>query len=225
MPPGPHSARSAPTTSAASGRGWTDRRRPTRSGGPPPLLGGLLHIAAMTALPVRLAELGASAGLNQRPDLVRLTWEGSSPGAYGPASSPVVLRNAWQGSLPPVGVPLSIVEQRRLRPRPGRPHDVGRPDPPRVVRGRTTSSGCTASAARWNSLARSPPPWCGRTPRRSSVGSPSNRDDPGRLALPVLAVPSGGDATARAGGAGPPEPRSPLAPRRLLTCRSSPNTR
>ena len=94
-------------------RPWLDRPPQTNEiGRSAPLLGGLLHIAAMTALPVRLAELGASAGLNQRPDLVRLTWEGSSPGAYGPASSPVVLRNAWQGSLPPVGVPLSIVERR-----------------------------------------------------------------------------------------------------------------
>ena len=207
-------------------RPWLDRPPQTNEiGRSALLLGGLLHIAAMTALPVRLAELGASAGLNQRPDLVRPTWEGSSPGAYGPASSPVVLRNAWQGSLPPVGVPLSIVEQQRLRPRPGRPHDVGRPDPPRVVR----VAGRPRAAA--------PPP------RRGGTRSPGprHRGADGRRDVPPWDRPRTGTTLVVWHSLFwqylPAETRLHVqaeldrlsheahSRRRLLTCRSSPNTR
>jgi hypothetical protein len=76
------------------------------------LLGGLLHIAAATGLPVRLVELGASAGLNLRPDLLRVTWDTPRPGAYGPRTSPVVLATAWTGPLPPLGAPLAVVERQ-----------------------------------------------------------------------------------------------------------------
>jgi hypothetical protein len=75
------------------------------------LLGGLLYVTAATRLPVRLRELGASAGLNLRPDLLRLTWDAPVPGSYGPDSSPVVLAHAWTGALPPVGVSLSVVDR------------------------------------------------------------------------------------------------------------------
>jgi hypothetical protein len=63
------------------------------------LVGGLRHIVAAHPLPIRLAEMGASAGLNLRADAFRvLSADGA---AAGPAESPVVLRDAWRGALPP----------------------------------------------------------------------------------------------------------------------------
>jgi len=78
-----------------------------------PLVGGLLVVAGATGLPVRLLEIGASAGLNLRADRFRLLHEG---GAYGP-ESPVVLPGAWRG-LPPVDAPLAIAERRGCDPSP-----------------------------------------------------------------------------------------------------------
>lgn len=64
------------------------------------LIGGLLHLAASTTLPVRLVEVGASAGLNLRAD--QFCVAGDS-GSYGDPHSPVVLTHAWQGAAPPDG--------------------------------------------------------------------------------------------------------------------------
>lgn len=66
-----------------------------------PLVGGLLTIAdacrptrtTAPSPPVRLLEIGASAGLNLRADRFRFLHES---GAYGP-ESPVVLPDAWRG--------------------------------------------------------------------------------------------------------------------------------
>lgn len=62
------------------------------------LLGGLRHIAAETSLPMRLVEVGASAGLNLRAD--RFCVPGPA-GSYGDRSSPVVLAGGWLGDAPP----------------------------------------------------------------------------------------------------------------------------
>jgi hypothetical protein len=71
-------------------------------------VGGLRHVAAAHPLPVRLAEMGASAGLNLRADAFRvLAADGS---AAGPADSPVVLRDAWRGRLPPA-VEFRVVDR------------------------------------------------------------------------------------------------------------------
>ena len=60
------------------------------------LLGGFLHAAA-SGLPLRLLELGSSAGLNLRVDHFRIAlgdrW-------FGPADARVVLRPAWTGPTP-----------------------------------------------------------------------------------------------------------------------------
>ena len=74
------------------------------------LLGGLLHVAAATGLPVRLYEIGTSAGLNLRADHFRYTFDGG-PG-WGSEASPVVLRDAWTGTLPPLGAGLAVVGRR-----------------------------------------------------------------------------------------------------------------
>lgn len=64
------------------------------------LIGGLQHVLAWRAAPLRLTEIGASGGLNLRADRFRL--ELADGRAVGPAGSPVVLRDAWRGNLPPV---------------------------------------------------------------------------------------------------------------------------
>lgn len=78
------------------------------------LVGGLLRLPA-AALPVRLFELGASAGLNLRAD--RFGYSGAT-GWWGPPDSPVVLEDAWQGVPTPVDRRLVVVERTGCDPAP-----------------------------------------------------------------------------------------------------------
>lgn len=71
------------------------------------LLGGLRHIAAEARLPIRLVEVGTSAGLNLRADWFCVP---GPAGSYGDAQSPVVLAGGWQGNAPPVS-PIEVVER------------------------------------------------------------------------------------------------------------------
>jgi hypothetical protein len=71
------------------------------------LLGGLRHIAAEHAAPVRLIEVGASAGLNLRADRFHVPGDA---GSYGDPASPVVLAAGWQGDPPPVSH-IDVVER------------------------------------------------------------------------------------------------------------------
>jgi hypothetical protein len=65
-----------------------------------PLLGGFLLIAQRTGLPLRLIEIGASAGLNLNWDHYRYTW---SRGNWGDPYSRIVLRDVFTGDrLPPL---------------------------------------------------------------------------------------------------------------------------
>ncbi len=73
------------------------------------LLGGFLQIAAATELPLRLLEIGASAGLNLVWDRYRyrlgdLEW--------GDPASPVLLAPAWDGPPPPDTGALRVAERR-----------------------------------------------------------------------------------------------------------------
>lgn len=61
------------------------------------LIGGLLHLNQF-GLPVRLFEIGSSAGLNLRADHYRYRFAGSQ---WGPPGSPVAIDDAWRGALPP----------------------------------------------------------------------------------------------------------------------------
>ncbi len=63
------------------------------------LAGALCHLVAEADRPVRLVEIGTSAGLNLRADQFWITGAGVS---YGPSSSPVRMPDAWRGRPPPV---------------------------------------------------------------------------------------------------------------------------
>jgi len=71
------------------------------------LIGGLLRLDHGSGLPVRLFEIGSSAGLNLRADHYRYEYAG---GRWGPADSPVSIDDAWRGRLPPEGT-VRIVER------------------------------------------------------------------------------------------------------------------
>ena len=72
------------------------------------LIGGLLHINHEFDLPVRLFEIGSSAGLNLRADHYRYRYAG---GQWGPADSRVTIDDAWRGTLPPRGS-VRIIERQ-----------------------------------------------------------------------------------------------------------------
>jgi len=72
------------------------------------LIGGLLILDRRFGLPVRLFEIGSSAGLNLRADRYHYRYRG---GQWGPPDSPVTIDDAWHGRLPPGGA-LQIVERQ-----------------------------------------------------------------------------------------------------------------
>ncbi len=72
------------------------------------LIGGLLHLNSEFRFPIRLFEIGCSAGLNLRADRYHYRYAGNR---WGPADSPVVIDDAWHGQLPPGGR-LAIIERR-----------------------------------------------------------------------------------------------------------------
>lgn len=74
------------------------------------LLGGFLEVARRTGLPLRILEIGASAGLNLRWDHFRYQ-DGSS--GWGPPRSTLVLRGCFAGPhRPPFGVPAAVAVRR-----------------------------------------------------------------------------------------------------------------
>lgn len=73
------------------------------------LFGALLHIAGPDPLPVRLFEIGASAGLNLRAD--RFCYRSADGHRYGPMS-PVDLDPAFATMPPAAYGPIHVVERR-----------------------------------------------------------------------------------------------------------------
>jgi hypothetical protein len=78
------------------------------------LYGGLLHVAAQTGKPLRLLEIGASAGLNLLVD--RFAYDVSDGVVLGDPASPVRLHRPWHGHLPPYDGPLDIRERQGCDP-------------------------------------------------------------------------------------------------------------
>jgi hypothetical protein len=85
---------------------------PGRSAG---LLGGFLEVARVTGLPLRLLEVGASAGLNLRWDRYHYT---APSGAWGDPASPVRFDPAFTEGDPPLHVHPQIAERRGCDPDP-----------------------------------------------------------------------------------------------------------
>jgi hypothetical protein len=79
------------------------------------LLAGFLAVARDTGLPLRVLEIGASAGLNLRWDRYRYT---SGIGDWGDPSSPVEIEDAFAGDAPPLGVRPAVAERRGCDPTP-----------------------------------------------------------------------------------------------------------
>ena len=73
------------------------------------LIGGFLVAARDTGLPLRVREVGASAGLNLHFDRYRYEAGGL---AFGPADSPVRFADHWERGIPPLGVPMEIASRR-----------------------------------------------------------------------------------------------------------------
>lgn len=72
------------------------------------LVGGLLELAPL-GLPLRLLEIGSSAGLNLNLDRYRYE---SGDAAIGPVDSPLVFRDPWFPVSPDLTAPLPVVERR-----------------------------------------------------------------------------------------------------------------
>jgi hypothetical protein len=73
------------------------------------LLGGFLTAAGETGLPLRLFELGASAGLNQNWDHFR--FDLGAAGAWGDPASRVHMDTEWRGGRPPLEAPVSVASR------------------------------------------------------------------------------------------------------------------
>jgi hypothetical protein len=72
------------------------------------LMGGFLLVAQRTGLPLRLLEVGASAGLNLRWDHFRYE---AGDGGWGDPGSPLRIRNAFEGPTPPLDVVPTVAER------------------------------------------------------------------------------------------------------------------
>jgi hypothetical protein len=72
------------------------------------LVGGLCLVAEETGLPLRLLELGTSAGLNLRLDRFRYEQDGA---ALGPEDSPVRFVDFLTGGLPPLASGFQVAER------------------------------------------------------------------------------------------------------------------
>ena len=89
-------------------RSWLERPPQTNEvGRGAALAGALCYLAAEAARPVRLVEIGASAGLNLRADRFWISGAGVS---YGDRSSPVRMPDGWLGRPPPVR-PVDVVSR------------------------------------------------------------------------------------------------------------------
>jgi hypothetical protein len=73
------------------------------------LVGGFLVVGRDTGLPLRVLEVGSSAGLNLRFDRY---WYESDGAGYGDAASPVRFRDLWEEGRPPFDATVEVAERR-----------------------------------------------------------------------------------------------------------------
>jgi len=73
------------------------------------LLGGFTTLAQETGLPLRLFEIGASAGLNLNWD--RFQYRLGDLARWGDPKSPVLIDGDWEGEAPPLG-PVTVAGRR-----------------------------------------------------------------------------------------------------------------
>ena len=90
------------------------------------LVGGYAVVAERTALPLRVLELGASAGLNLRWDAYAYD---TGRVVAGDPDSPVRFERVWEGDAAGPPGPLRRRQPPGMRPQPGRPHERRRPAP------------------------------------------------------------------------------------------------
>ena len=76
---------------------------------------GFLTVVRDTGLPLRILEIGTSAGLNLR--WAHFRYE-TAHETWGDATSPVVLRGAWETRVPPFAVAATVVERAGCDPSP-----------------------------------------------------------------------------------------------------------
>jgi hypothetical protein len=79
------------------------------------LLVGFLVVARENGLPLRILEIGASAGLNLRWDRYRYT---APVGDWGDPGAPVEIADAFAGDRPPLDVRPEVAERRGCDPSP-----------------------------------------------------------------------------------------------------------
>jgi hypothetical protein len=72
------------------------------------LVPGFLTVAEKTGLPLRLLELGSSAGLNLRVDRYRYEQDGVG---WGDPTSAVRFDDLWPDAMPPLGTPATIASR------------------------------------------------------------------------------------------------------------------
>jgi hypothetical protein len=70
---------------------------------------GFLRIAARTGLPLRIREIGSSAGLNLLFDRYRYQL---GPHRFGDVDSPLQLEASWEGAAPDLDAPLRVADRR-----------------------------------------------------------------------------------------------------------------
>ncbi len=86
------------------------------------MLGGFLQIAKEAGgKPMRLLEIGASAGLNQPWDQYR--YELGEAGQWGPSDSPVTVQAEWSGPQPPFDAAVKVAERAACDSAPVDPED------------------------------------------------------------------------------------------------------
>ena len=100
------------------------RSRRTRWAAPPRCWSASSPSPAETGLPLRVLEIGASAGLNLRWDRYRYT---GPAGEWGDPGSPVEIAEAFTGERPPLDVRPPVVERRGCDPHPLDPDLRGHP--------------------------------------------------------------------------------------------------